>query len=355
MRPVGIGVPRGCAAVLLGVLFVAPSPGLAQEFPNDLRVYQFGEPCVGTVDAPARPCEGEKAHDRFAALVNELAVTISAFNLQPPETLGHSAFNMAFEYAVVFVNKNTKIHGRPFWQNELRRNDFDRADNSAMLVPMAHFRKGLPFSFEVGARVGYLSGSHLAFGMIEFKWALNEGFLFVPDLGVRGFSSRLVGSRDFDVTSAGLDIGLGKQFAIGGMVTLTPYAGWNIIWASGTSNVIDFFPERLHWKDPTTGQPAPYNAITRGTDRTNVFNEVMMGNNYSNRFYGGLRFIGNVVEVGAEVSYVQLSTRLGACRKAADPPPQPHDCTVDGNGRVAVDGVSNRSVLAVSAKAGVDF
>src|SRR5205807_936694 len=98
--------------------------------------------------------------------------------------------------------------------------------SNVILIPSVHIRKGLPFSFELGARVGWIEQSRMYVGMLELKWALNEGFTYLPDIAVGGRIAKLMNSRDFDLTTGGLDVSVGKQFAIAGMVTLTPYVGW---------------------------------------------------------------------------------------------------------------------------------
>jgi hypothetical protein len=332
--------------------------------PNDLQVWQFGEPCPVGMDPR---CVGAMvANDRFDAMTNELAVAISSFNMQPPETTGFSGFDLAFEYAVVGVNKTAEIPGTSagtpgtpqFTPNGTSpyiwplANESPR-DNSPLLIPMAHFRKGFPFppipgltdfnvmSFEVGGRAGWITGSSMGFGMLEAKWALNEGFTFVPDLGVRGFVSRLIGPTDFDITAAGFDIGIGKQIAIGGMLTLTPYLGWNLIFAQGDSNVIDFFPDRPRLPN-STGVPDEF---TNGTAGTNVFCSANMGQNLNNRFYFGLRMIAYLVEVGVEGSYTQLPAPLSSCDNQTTP------ATVIINGST----VGTRNIFTLVGKLGLDY
>jgi len=254
-------------------LVVAPAlalPALADS--QDFQIYRLGDP---TQDATA--------HERFRVFANQLGVALSSFNLSPPETLGHSAFNFAFEYAAVKVDASEGAWPRA-----------GKPPTDMLLLPTVHMRKGLPFSFELGTKISYLQFSRMAAATVEVKWALNEGFFYFPDLGVRGHATRLLGTRDFGLTTAGLDIGLGKQFALGGMLTLTPYAGWNLVYVNASSGVVDFRPDR-----------SLADAQTRPTEFTGVFDQVSMPQNHSNRFYGGLRFVSYVFELGAEVSYTK--------------------------------------------------
>jgi hypothetical protein len=182
-----------------------------------------------------------------------------------------------------------------------------------LLLPTAHIRKGLPFSFELGTKIAYVQYSRMATVEVELKWALNEGFAYLPDLGVRGHCLRLVGARDFGLTTAGFDIGVGKKIGVGGVATLTPYAGWDLLFVNANSGVVDFNPAR-----PTQ------DAQTNPTQDTNVFATVSMAQNHSNRFYAGLRFISYIFEVGAE-------------------------------GSVANTGFGGKKVVAFAGKLGLDF
>jgi hypothetical protein len=167
-------------------------------------------------------------------------------------------------------------------------------------MPGFHVRKGLPFSFEAGVRVNYIEQSNMVATMVEVKWALNEGFLYWPDIGVRGFGTQLLGAREFNMTVAGFDVSVGHQFPIAGMFTLTPYAGWSSIWVASSSDVIDFNPGQ------TEAQEFSDNAS--GTSSTNVFNQINLGDNRHDRFYGGVRFISYIVEVSLEVNYTDVTT-----------------------------------------------
>jgi hypothetical protein len=248
------------------------APALADS--QDFQLYKLGNPSslAGTVNP--------NANNYFRIFANQLGAAITGFNLSPPETLGHSGFNLGFEYAVALIDNDPR-----YWPTE------SSSPSSSLLMPTLHLRKGLPFSFEAGVKVSYLQQSRMAAATIELKWALNEGFFYFPDLGVRGYGTHLFGSSDFNLTTAGLDIALGHKFAIGGMLTLTPYFGWNLQYVSCSSAVIDFNPGRT--ADEANAHP---------TDNTGIFDSVMIHQNHNNRFYLGLRLISYVFELTAEGS-----------------------------------------------------
>jgi hypothetical protein len=156
----------------------------------------------------------------------------------------------------------------------------------------------------------------------ELKWALHEGFTVVdspeekpildkviqysPDIAVRAHVTRLLGVRDLSLTAGGVDLSVGKAFPVGGMVTLTPYGGLDFTFVGASSNNIDFRPERSY---ESTLQDNSLAAL----DDTSVYRRVRFSKNMTQRIYGGARFIGGVLQLGAELSF----TRLGSV--AVDP------------------------------------
>lgn len=257
----------------------------------DFKIYQLGNPNCAADSAGT--CRGvgytPSANANFRAFARRLAAVMTSVNLMPPETLGHSAFAISAELSVV------SLQGA----RELTQMPSNRQMNDAVLLPSIHLRKGLPWSFEIGVRAAWFEQSRMGTGTLELKWALNEGFTYLPDIAVRGHITKILNSRDFDVTAGGFDLGIGKQFAIAGMVTLTPYVGWNLIFVGASSNNIDFNPQRTLAEADTAGNQY---------QNYYVFDSVLAAQNTNNRFYGGLRLIAGVVMLGYEFSYTALGT-----------------------------------------------
>ncbi|HZH03692.1 MAG TPA: hypothetical protein VEY30_07910 [Myxococcaceae bacterium] len=242
---------------------------------NDFRVHQLGNPA----DRP-------EANADFRAFARELGAGLSSVTLAPPETLGYSGFNVNLELSAVSFDTSAV------------RFPTERAFRSPLLLPSLHVRKGLPWSFELGARLAWIEESRMFAPTAELKWAVAEGYPYIPDIGIRVHGTRLLNARDFDLTVLGVDLSLGKEFAVGGAATLTPYAGWNLVWVGATSNNIDFNPGR-------TEQEATATPIAQLTD-TGVYDSLSLSNNGHSRFYAGLRFITGIFQLGAEFSYANL-------------------------------------------------
>ncbi|AKQ64189.1 hypothetical protein A176_001101 [Myxococcus hansupus] len=248
--------------------------------PNDLEIARFGNP---TGDNAVASADAD-----FQAFARIMGAAITSVNLMPPETTGHSAWAINAELSVVSLPGSVNIPTQ-------------REQPSTVLIPSFHARKGLPFSLELGGRVGWVEESSQVVATGEVKWAANEGFTYLPDFGVRGHVTKLFGARDLSLTVMGLDFGVGKQFPLGGMVTLTPYGGLDLGFVGATSSRIDFNQDRSF--DDTTGDDSR-EALTD----TAVYRKVGFGSNINQRIYGGVRFIGGVLQLGAELSL----TRTGS-------------------------------------------
>lgn len=278
MRP---SVRLALAAALLASAVAAADP-------YDFRVYK-----LGTLGNPTKPVD-PVANANFRAFVREFGAALTSVNLSPPETLGHAGFTINAELSVVGFDQ-TRV--------DIPTSQFsgDNGISGSLLLPSVHVRKGLPFSFELGTRVAWVEKSRMAAVTGELKWALNEGFALLPDVGLRAHVTRLLNTKDFDLTVAGVDLGVGKQFPIGGMVTLTPYAGWNLVWVAASSNHVDFNPGRSQ-AEGYCGTAAECDPNAQLTEGAGVFEEVPLGENSHSRFYGGVRFIAGALQLGAELS-----------------------------------------------------
>jgi hypothetical protein len=80
----------------------------------------------------------------------------------------------------------------------------------------------------------------------DLKWAMVDGLrigtIRMPDLAIRGSVARLIGNRDLDLIVGGGDVSVSYVIPIGGVVQLTPYAGFNRLIVSGSSHVLDATP-----------------------------------------------------------------------------------------------------------------
>lgn len=288
--------------------------GVALADTYDFHLIALGNPQPGGTGYSPR------ADANFRVFARQFAAGMTSVNLAPPDTLGHSGFAFSGELSIVsFGTTDVQLPT----EGEFR---------GPLLIPTVHVRKGLPWSFELGARGGWIEKSRMGVATLELKWSVNEGFTYLPDVGVRGSVTKLVNSRDFDLTAGGIDIGIGKQFALGGMVTLTPYVGWNLVFVGASTGNIDFHPSRTLVDADSSSE------VFRDFY---VFTPLQAAANSHNRFYGGVRFIGGVVMLGGEVSYSVLGKF--------------HDCTPVGTCAEVNEDRLVPAVLAINTTIGLDF
>lgn len=258
---------------------------------NDFRLTDLGNPNQFASAGSTTPSTNfnPEANGDFRAFARTFAAVMTSANLMPPETLGHAGFSLNAELSVIGLPT-------PGNQDSQVTLPTEGSATNPLLIPSVHVRKGLPFSFELGARVGWIDRSSMFTATGELKWAVNEGFTWLPDVAVRLHATRLMGNKDFDLTAAGLDFGVGKQFPLGGMVTLTPYGGLDLVGVAASTDTLDFNQSRR--RNDTLNPTNPY----AGLDNTGVYQEVKLGENINSRLYGGVRFIGGALQLGAEVS-----------------------------------------------------
>ena len=147
---------------------------------------------------------------------------------------------------------------------------------------LAHFREHLIGKEMAPATVVNYIADVKCFGDwmgAEAKWALNEGFYWIPDLAVRFTINHMIGSKDFELSTGGWDISLSKAFGIGGMLSLTPYAGYNMHFIHSSSHVV------LDNTSDMEGQ---------------VFNEMNWQDNMHHRFFFGCRLKTFIFQVALE-------------------------------------------------------
>ncbi|MCP4604819.1 MAG: hypothetical protein GY847_30580 [Proteobacteria bacterium] len=168
--------------------------------------------------------------ENYELFLAEYAFGLAPKLLAPAETLGYSGFYLGLEGSLT---------PRPGTSGSTTRWKLGTAPDGdypdVMFMPAIHIRKGLPWSFEIGGTINYLAQSELVGIGGELKWSLFEGYRHtwrgaLPDLAVRGTIVRVIGESDMDMTLVGVDGSLSYAFGIGGMISLTPYAGFQYIW-----------------------------------------------------------------------------------------------------------------------------
>ncbi|HOX43968.1 MAG TPA: hypothetical protein PK668_10220 [Myxococcota bacterium] len=266
-----IAVTAGLLASLVG------ANAQASRYDFNLGRYFSGQ-CEDTcsTDPNAAQCLIDCAQGRFESLMIELGHITAPVFLAPAETLGLNGFAIGFEGTVAPIEG-----GAAYWTEVTEGKPAD-----VVFIPRVHVRKGLPFSFEIGTQLAYVPESEMFVVGAELKWALNEGFFFVPDIAVRLSINHTIGPKEFELTTGGWDVSISHPFGLGGMVSLTPYAGYNMLFVHSSSHVV---LDTHLVVDPATDVP-----------RTYVYNEVSWDDHMFHRFMVGARLTTFIFQFAVE-------------------------------------------------------
>ena len=302
--------------------------GSAAAEPLDLDLARLGAPTeavwtrlaevhgVTGIDAAALASE---AKTRFAILSVETALALSSAILTPASTTGYSGFDMSLEAAYVAVHPQTVgstsfgppgsppvFEPRGPWQTR-------SLTPHELFMPSVHVRKALPFSFEVGGRMIYLSQSSYFGAQVEGKWALNEGFRVLPDLAVRAAHTQLFGQRDWNLGATDLDLMVSKRFGLNNVTSLTPYLAARFTYVQASSETMDFGPRRAGGTTATEATDLRSTQAAFPKLRTGFYRTTL-----------GLRFTSHVVSLAGEATYFAGKTHDGEANPAADEYPDFH-------------------------------
>jgi hypothetical protein len=96
------------------------------------------------------------------------------------------------------------------------------------VVPKLRARKGLPLSIDVGVMYAAVPNSNVQLFGAELAYAVMDGGVALPSVGLRATYSKLLGVDELDVQTAGIDATISKGFVI-----VTPYAGLGALYTDG--------------------------------------------------------------------------------------------------------------------------
>jgi hypothetical protein len=306
-------------AYVLAAALVALRAAPAAAEPLDLDLARLGAPSASVWSAAATnvgvtlsPVAAQQlasdAKARFALLSIETALAFSSAILQPASTTGYSGFDFDMEASYAAVHPGAATGSATFpdgaggvafgprspWQTR-------GLVPHELFLPAFHVRKALPFSFELGGRMIYLSQSSYFGAQVEGKWALNEGFSVLPDLAVRAAYTQLFGPAAWNLSSTDVDVLVSKRWGVNAVTSFTPYAAARFTFVGASSDAIDFAP-------PAPGQTrtAAQLGATQAafpTLRTALYRTTV-----------GLRMTAYAVSLAAEATY------LGGAKGGTDAP-----------------------------------
>jgi len=154
------------------------------------------------------------AQPAFKTFSEDLGSALSYKPVTPPAPLGITGFDIGLEVT------STKMR------------NLDVATGSSMsnlVVPKLHVYKGLPLNIDVGAFYSSVPTTNIKFYGGELRYAILEGGVALPAVGIRGALTKLTGVSQLALSTKSIDVSVSKGFAI-----FTPYAGIGRVWVDST-------------------------------------------------------------------------------------------------------------------------
>lgn len=169
----------------------------------------------------------------FRKLTEELGVALSPKILGPAESLGGMVIDVGYEISFTNINGSAS-----YWKNPT-----DGKASDLLTTMQVKLRKGLPYSLEIGGNITHLFQSPMWGVGVEIKWAVQEGFKYIPDFAIRGNINTVLGEHDLAMLIGGFDIISSKTFGVFGLFSVAPYAGYNMIYINASSHILGRFNE----------------------------------------------------------------------------------------------------------------
>lgn len=165
----------------------------------------------------------------FRLLSEDLSAAASYKGVIPAKPLGLTGFDLGLE-----VSATRPAH----------RDAWERASSgsvpSTVYVPKLHVHKGLPLDLDVGAFYSSVPDSNINLWGAELRYAILEGGVVQPALGVRATYTKLTGVSQLDFHTRGLELVLSKGFTV-----FTPYAGLGRVWTVSEPKVSNVSKEEF--------------------------------------------------------------------------------------------------------------
>jgi hypothetical protein len=268
--------------ICLSILLLA---GAANAAANDLQLWRLGHPdplactlCDGApLDVPEPGTPGAQA--RFHRLASTLGLAFVPPFQETAATTGQAGFEIGLTSSQALLRI-----GADAWATA--GTQAVSAPPDVLVLPAVTLRKGLGGSFELGAAIQWLANSQMMALSGELRWAAVEGLESVPDVALRLWGTRVIGTQDLDLASAGADALVSKSFGIAGMMKLQPYASFGLAMVNALSAVVDF-------------KPGSEDAARPGAD-DQVFHGITLYNNRYWRAGAGVRLVAGRMVAGIE-------------------------------------------------------
>lgn len=174
----------------------------------------FAQPVWAANNINLANFSGASAQSDFKVFSEDLGSALSYKPITPPAPLGITGFDIGLEVT------STKMRNLELATGGSTNN---------LIVPKLHIYKGLPLNIDVGAFYSAVPTTNIKFYGGELRYAILEGSVALPAVGIRGAMTKLTGVSQLALTTKSVDVSVSKGFAI-----FTPYAGIGRVWVDST-------------------------------------------------------------------------------------------------------------------------
>jgi hypothetical protein len=157
------------------------------------------------------------AQTDFDGLSQDLGAVTNFKQMQGASSEGIVGFDVGLDFA------DTQVGHKQAWN--------DATGDNVSNVPFADvsISKGLPFGFDVGGEYAFVPGSNIHLYGVEGRYAILDGGITEPAVGVRFAYTHLTGVDDLSFNTKSLDVSVSKGFG-----PITPYAGVGEVWTDSS-------------------------------------------------------------------------------------------------------------------------
>lgn len=157
------------------------------------------------------------AQTDFDGLSADLGAVTSFKQMQGASSEGITGFDLGLNLA------DTQVSHKTAWS--------DATGSNVSNVPFADvsLSKGLPLGFDIGGEYAFVPGSNIHLYGVEARYAIIDGGITEPAVGVRFAYTHLTGVDDLSFNTKSLDVSVSKGFG-----PITPYAGVGEVWTDSS-------------------------------------------------------------------------------------------------------------------------
>jgi hypothetical protein len=183
----------------------------------------FAQPVWAANNINLANFSGAAAQADFKAFSEDLGSALSYKPITPPTPLGITGFDLGLEVTSTKMRNLAQATG---------------SSMTNLVVPKLHVYKGLPLNIDIGAFYSAVPSTNIKLYGGELRYAILEGGVALPAVGIRGAMTKLSGVSQLAFTTKSLDISISKGFAM-----FTPYAGLGSVWVDSTPNAAPLVKE----------------------------------------------------------------------------------------------------------------